>query len=365
MNNVITSNARPLGGLKKLNILMDTYCATGCDYCFFAKRRKHPMSYEMEQLDGFVDRYQPSTITVFGGDTFYDINLIEKTFHYFGKKDYVKGFFAISELGKLKDDFDKIVSLIELAKSYGKTFYIRFSIDMLGVKSNVDALQYLQKLYPIMGIKEIQLNSILTADMLMSDNICNAYSDLLKIYGANDTGIKLSLFFKLNYESAIPAIPGLEEKTEVFFRHLKSTETLYPFFYYNSRIAECTSRYCQPSRLPMDADHMQNSLMVDNFGNINTCSNVDQYFDVSVSALNMKEHEYQKLLRTVNYYKTHNTDIEYCRECPAKLTCMRCIKYLKEGISNFPPDTEFVVCQFYKTIHKLSLPEVIDENKRY
>ena len=178
------------------------------------------MSYEMEQLDGFVDRYQPSTITVFGGDTFYDISLVEKTFHYFGKKEYVKGFFAISELGKLKDDFDKIVKLIELAHSYGKKFFLRFSIDMLGVKSNVDALEYLQKLYPIMGVKEIQLNSILTAGMLMSKDIYNAYDELLSVYGAPDTAIKLSLFFKLNYESAVPTVPGLEDKVKAFFNHI-------------------------------------------------------------------------------------------------------------------------------------------------
>lgn len=326
---------------KRLVIQYDTYCPTGCKYCFLTSIKSNPIKYNIDKLDTFLETYNPENITLYGGDTFINHELLFTLLNKTVKLTSVKRFSNVTELIKLERDLNIIEKFYKICDLHNKDYTLNFSLDFVGKKKSFD-FSYIKILSEKVNKKFFLLNSIITPDTideiyLNIDNIVNEINlEYLKI----SNFVKLEYRLTINFESVENKIDNFEIKCRKIFNSLEKllikpvingSETFKTF--------GCEARDI-------------NGIFIDLNGDITSCAKMLPEYDLKnkISAINFKPIDLYKVNEQMLYFKNYNNNIimNKCKKCKARFICSPCPKTIEKiHKENFKEDVS--LCQYYKT----------------
>lgn len=335
---------------KRLVIQYDTYCTTGCKYCFLASIKSNPIKYDPDRLDSFLNIYNPENVTLYGGDTFINHELLFKLLNKIVKIKSVKRLSNVMELIKLERDLDIITNFYNICKENNKDYLLTFSVDFIGKKKLFDFTN-IKELSQRVNIKEFMINTVLTAEII--DEIYLDIDDIVNEINQGYEKVKNDIVLKnkitINFEAVENPIKDFEIKVRKIFKALdkcliKSVITGGEKF----KTFGCEARDI-------------NGIFINLNGDITACDKMLPSYDLKekISALDFKEESLPKVNNQLVKFKNYNNNIimDKCKKCKARFICSPCPKTI-ESLHKENFKTDVVTCQFYKT-----QLEVIKENK--
>ncbi len=341
MGVIRTVNNRHFHQLKRLVIQFDTYCSTGCKYCFLASLKSNPIKYDIDRLDNFLEIYHPEAITLYGADTFINFELYEKLLNKIVKINSLKYLSNVTELIKLERDLDNIIKIYQVCKENNITYGLTFSMDLVGKKKIFD-FSNLLNLSKTVLVNEFLLNIIVTKETI--DEIYNNIETIVEEINNNYNLVKEQLTLKykitINFEAVEDPIDNIEEKLKHIFYTLDKCEI-------KSIIKgdeNFTTFGCEARDL--------NGIFLDLNGDITSCGKMLPSYEIKnkVSALDFKPENLISVKEDLEDFKTYNNDVimKHCKDCKARFICSPCPKTIESlHKENFNKDV--LKCQFYKT----------------
>lgn len=317
---------------KGATILIDTFCATGCTYCELSTHKKNQFELPYESLDSYMSVVKPESIIIFGGDTFYDHDNITRAYKYACSLDHVKSVKSISEIQKIERDFDIRVKVAKICKDNNKHCGISFSLDIGGKKTGI-YVDSLNALYRETGIT-ITFDSVITVNDVNTDGIAR-----LKQLISEYNGLEFKSFFNIILDYRAVTTKDIDpEKLQEFVNELLDMITTYD----NKLLLLLRQNTCSVRGGMGDLINQQ--------GRLSTCGKVRPEYDMDyinvseiktdIDYLRLKEFKYKFRKKTFN-----NT----CAECPARIICCRCPKFVNL-IDGKVGETD--TCLFYKTLYR-------------
>lgn len=332
-----------------ITLLIDTFCATGCEYCELEHREKNPIDFEYEELTDFFNLEKPKKVVVFAGDTFYNKENILKAYSYLCGLPYVERILSISEVAKLHRDLDIRVECIRMCRNVGKISEGHFSLDLYGRKSGY----YAEDIN--LFVKESQLphmyfDSVLTINDLMNPTLIEDFLAYMSYY-RNNLSSAHQYRIKLDYNSV--TTNTVKSYTKILDRVRELMEAI------GTVRANVRDKGFVPSLSISSACSIRsNNNLIKYDGILSMCGKVRPEFDIPMvySARNIDETTYKNFLDSKLKF-IEQTKNAVCESCVAKDTCGRCIKYI-DRVDGFDGDSD--MCSYSRAI-----VEVIDEwNKR-
>lgn len=335
---------------KRLVIQYDTYCNTGCKYCFLASIKSNPIKYNPDRLDSFLNSYNPENVTLYGGDTFINHELLFLLLNKIIKIDSVKRLSNVMELIKLERDLDIITNFYNICYENNKDYTLSFSVDFIGKKKLFD-FQNIKKLSEKVNKNKFMLNTVLTPEII--DEIYNDIDNIVEEININYSKIKdfvtLENKITINFEAVEKPIKNFEIKVKKIFNALDKC-LIKPIITgeENFKTFGCEARDIT-------------GVFIDLNGDITACAKMlpEYDLDTKISALDFNKDNLSKVYNLLLKFKNYNDNIimDKCKKCKARYICSPCPKTI-QGIykENFKKDT--ILCQFYKTQY-----ETIKENK--
>lgn len=327
--------------MKRLVIQFDTYCTTGCKYCFLASLKSNPIKYNPDQLDNFLNLYKPEAITLYGADTFINFNLYKLLLEKVVRLKSLTYLSNVTELIKLERDFENIVIVYDICKKHNKFYNLTFSMDFTGKKKFLD-FSNIVKLSEKIYYNEFLLNTIITIETIdeIYNNIEIIVENLNKSYLEVRNKIILKNKVTINFEAVEKPIIDMEKKVRHIFKTLEKC-LIKPIIIGNENF---TTFGCEARDLT--------GIFIDLNGDITACAKMLPEYDLKekISALNFKEENLNSVYKNLQDFKDYNNNIimSKCKKCKARYICTSCPKTIeKEYKEKFDKDT--VLCQFYKT----------------
>lgn len=326
---------------KRLVIQFDTLCSTGCDYCFLSSIKSNPIKYDIEKLSSFLNTYSPEAVTLYGADTFINFNLYKSLLNKIVNYKSIKLLSNVTELIKLKRDYNNITHVYEICKKHNILYKLTFSMDLVGKKYSTD-FESIVKLSNVVGINNFLLNIIITKDTI--DEIYNNIESIVNNINLSYENVKryiiLNYRLAINFEAVELPIDNFEEKCKKIFTELNKCNI--------KNIINGDEDFktfgCEARDL--------NGVFIDLNGDIVACGKMLPEYEVpeKISALNFVPTDMTKVDNLLLDFKKYNNNIimDKCNNCKAKFICAPCPKTIKMSHENlFNKDLN--ICQFYKT----------------
>lgn len=314
-----------------VTLLIDTFCATGCDYCELSTHKKNQFQMPYESLDDYMNVVQPANVIIFGGDTFYDHENIIKAYTYVAGLHHVKSIASVSEIQKIDRDFDIRAKVAKICKDNNKYCGISFSLDIGGKKTG-DYVDTINRLVEVTGSYP-SFDSVITVNDINTDGI-DRLKSLVETY--QRLTFKTTLNIILDYRAVITTnidksklVKFIDELNVMVNDTSKQLMVRY-------RTNQCSVRGGQGD-------------LINQEGRMSTCGKVRPEYDMEY--INVKdvrtEQDYLRL-KEMKYKFRIKTYNDICAMCPANKICCRCPKFVNliDGKVG-QQDT----CLFYKEIY--------------
>lgn len=329
MNEISYSNIK-----RGCTILMDTFCATGCEYCLMSSREKNKAEYGFDNILPFLKTFHPHGITIFGGDTFYDTVQIKDVVNSIVTLPTLKSIKSVSELSKLKRDFDIRTWVYQICMEHEIRCGVEFSIDLEDKKSG-DFHQILSDFCKITQIPVIQLTTVITSEQIMSGKLPKLYQQLVDTYSKCEHGIFFARIL-LDHNSVHKKTYGIEEKINEFFDSVTYTRNMIPNIF--------SKNYCRMT----DGENVY----INQKGEVVLCGHTGYKHDMKPISLLNKPIDYHDIRSEIFDFKS-KINLGVCNSCEAQKLCSNCIKVQDTTIIDGTQD----ICMYYKNLYKRSIKE--------